>query len=198
MDINEKFTKFIDKKIEKYDIVSIPSIRKYALPAYHIIAFSEASTNLSKFTGLRYGATENIEGPYHEYFSKVRSKYFEKESKRRIILGTFTRMAGFREAYYLKALKTRTLIVNEYQKALKKYDILISPTTVTTALKFSEIEKLTPLQQYQTDILTVAPNLVGIPHISINIGSIDQLPVGMMATANLLEEEKLRKFVKNI
>ena len=107
-------------------------------------------------------------------------------------------MAGFREAYYLKALKVRTLIINEYQRALKKYDILISPTTVTTALKFSDIEKLTPLQNYQMDVLTVAPNLAGLPHISINIGSVDQLPVGMMATSNLLEENKLRKFIEII
>jgi len=196
--VNEKFTKLIEKKLPNIERVSIPSIKKHALPAYHIIAFSEASTNLAKYSGLRYGQSENLESNYREYFSKVRSKYFEKETKRRIILGTFARMAGFREAHYLKAMKVRTLIINEYQRALKKYDILISPTTVTSALKFSEIEKLTPLQQYQMDILTVAPNLAGLPHISINIGSIDQLPVGMMVTTNLLNENKLSRFVNTI
>ncbi|MFH1592438.1 MAG: amidase family protein [Candidatus Woesearchaeota archaeon] len=196
LDINKEFTNLIEKRIGNYDTVSIPSIKKYALPAYHIIAFSEASTNLAKFTGLRYGATEKIENYYNEYFPKIRSKYFEKETKRRIILGTFTRMAGFREDYYIKAMRVRTLIINEYQRALKDYDILISPTTLTTALKFSEIEKLTPLQQYQMDLLTVAPNLAGLPHLSMNIGSINQLPVGMMATANHLNEAKLLKFAQ--
>ena len=198
IDINKDFTRLIDKKVDNYEVVSIPSIKKYALPAYHIIAFSEASTNLAKYTGLRYGASDKLEGYYHEYFTKVRSKFFEKETKRRIILGTFARMAGFREDYYIKAMKVRTLIINEYQRALKKYDILISPTTITTALKLTEIEKLTPLQHYLMDLLTVAPNLAGLPHISINIGSINQLPVGMMATANHLGENKLKKFVELI
>ena len=178
-------------------MISLPNIKKYALSAYYIIALSEASTNLAKLTGIRYGATENIQEDYNKFFTTVRSKYFEKESKRRIILGTFARMSGFRDAYYLKAMRTRTLIINEYQRAFKDVDIIVSPTTTRTAPSFEEIEKLTPLEHYKMDILTVGTNLAGLPHISINIGSVNQLPIGMMATANHLNEDKLLEFTKN-
>mgnify|MGYP001614590892 CR=1 FL=1 len=196
LDMNPKITELILSKLKDYKIISLPDVIKFSLPCYHLIAFSEASTNLAKYTGIRYGKSEPLQGSYNEYFTKVRSKYFQKETKRRIILGTFARMAGFRDEFYFKAMKVRTLIINEYQRALSKYDILISPATITTALKFSEIEKLTPLQQYQMDILTVGPNLAGLPHVSLHVGSINQLPVGLMATANHLEENKLLQFAK--
>ncbi|MBI4155226.1 Asp-tRNA(Asn)/Glu-tRNA(Gln) amidotransferase subunit GatA, partial [Candidatus Woesearchaeota archaeon] len=148
--------------------------------------------------GLRYGSTEPIKEDYKEFFTKVRSKYFLKESKRRIILGTFARMAGYRNAFYLKAMKTRTLIINEYKKAFQKYDILISPTMPILAPKFSELNKLTPLENYMMDILTVGPNLAGLPHISLNSGFIKNLPVGLMGISDHLNENTLLEFTKII
>jgi len=184
--------------LEDYDVISLPLTKKYSIPTYYIIAMSEASTNLAKYCGLRYGSTLPLKGNFNQFFSEVRSKYFTKETKRRIILGTFTRMAGFRDAFYLKAMKTRTLIINEYKKAFKKYDILISPTMPILPPKFSEIEKLTPLEQYQMDTLTVGPNLAGLPHLSVPTGFIGKLPVGTLLISNHLEEKKLINFGEQI
>ena len=152
---------------------------------------AEASTNLAKYCGMRYGMHEELKGNFNEYFSKVRSNFFGKEAKRRVILGTFTRMAGYRDAYYLKAAKVRTLIINEYKKAFKKYDLLVSPTMPIIAPKFSEIDKLTPLENYMMDIMTVGPNLAGLPHISLNVGFKDKMPVGIMFIADHLNDNKL-------
>ncbi|MBW3022677.1 Asp-tRNA(Asn)/Glu-tRNA(Gln) amidotransferase subunit GatA, partial [Candidatus Woesearchaeota archaeon] len=120
------------------------------------------------------------------------------EAKRRIILGTFARMAGFRDAYYLKAAKVRTKIIEEYKKVFKKYDVIISPTMPVLPPKFKDIEKLTPLQNYMMDILTVGPNLAGIPHMSINAGTEKGLPVGMMLLSDHLQEGKLIQMAKEI
>jgi aspartyl-tRNA(Asn)/glutamyl-tRNA(Gln) amidotransferase subunit A len=183
------------KKLEeegaKTEEISLPLTSKHALPAYYIIALSEASTNLAKYSGMRYGAHEKLEGNFNEYFSKVRSNNFTKESKRRIIIGTFARMAGFRDAYYIKAVQIRTKIIQEYKKVFRKYDCLISPTMPVVAPKFDEIKKLTPLQNYMMDIMTVGPNLAGLPHMSLNVGLKDNMPIGMMLIADHLEEGKL-------
>ncbi len=195
--VDENIKDLILNKLDKYEIISLPNTFKYSLPCYYLISLSEASTNLAKYTGLRYGATEMLDNYYNDFFTKIRSKYFSDEAKRRIILGTFARMAGFRDAYYLKAMKVRTLIINEYQKILSKYDVLISPSCTKTAPRFDEIEKLSPLEHYKMDILTVGPNLAGLPHISFNIGSINKLPIGMMAISNLLGETKLSEFSRN-
>ena len=181
----------LKEKNIKYDLISLPLTEKYALATYYIIAMSEASTNLAKYSGIRYGISEELTGNFDEYFSKVRSKYFNKESKRRIILGTFARMSGFRDAYYLKAMKVRTLIIEEYRKAFSKYGLLISPTMPIIAPKFSEVSKLTPLQNYMMDILTVGPNLAGLPHLSVNAGFSKKMPVGLQLIANHLNENKL-------
>jgi aspartyl-tRNA(Asn)/glutamyl-tRNA(Gln) amidotransferase subunit A len=176
-----------------YHEVSLPST-KYVVAAYYIIATTEASTNLAKFCGMRYGASLPIDsksGSFNEYFSRVRSKYFGKEAKRRILLGTYARMAGYRDAYYLKALKARTVIINEFKSAFRKFDVLAAPTMPTIAPKFSEIEKMTPIQQYMMDILTVAPNLAGIPMISVPCGTSKGMPVGLHLMADHLQEGKL-------
>jgi len=165
----------------------------YAIASYYIIATAEASTNLAKFAGMRYGMSEQIEGSFNEYFSQVRTKYFGEEAKRRILLGTYTRMAGYRDQYYLKAMKVRTLIIQEFKKAFKKYDILIAPTMPVVAPKFSEIEKLTPIENYMMDILTVAPNLAGIPMLSVPCGSINGMPVGLHIMGDHLQEGKVLK-----
>ncbi|MCK4968696.1 MAG: Asp-tRNA(Asn)/Glu-tRNA(Gln) amidotransferase subunit GatA, partial [Candidatus Aenigmarchaeota archaeon] len=165
---------------------------KYVVPAYYIIAMCETSTNLAKFCGMRYGVSEPLNGEsFNEYFAKIRGKYFGTETKRRIILGTYARMAGYRDQYYLKALKVRTMIINDYKKAFKKFDCLISPTMPFIAPKFSDIEKLTPMEHYSADILTAGPNLAGIPMISIPAGKLNNMPVGMHILADHMQEEKI-------
>ncbi|MBI4019907.1 MAG: Asp-tRNA(Asn)/Glu-tRNA(Gln) amidotransferase subunit GatA [Candidatus Aenigmarchaeota archaeon] len=181
------------KKLESeghsYREVSLPNT-KHSLPAYYIIATAEASTNLAKFCGMRYGAEERIGGPMGEYFPEVRTKYFGEEAKRRILLGTYSRMAGFRDQYYLKAMKVRTLVIEDFRKAFRNLDALIAPTMPVVAPKFSEIEKLTPLENYMMDVLTVAPNLAGIPMLSVPCGSVNGLPVGMHIMGDYLQEGK--------
>ena len=140
---------------------------------------------------MRYGKHEPLTGGFNEYFSKVRSDNLNPEAKRRIIIGTFARMAGFRDAYYIKAMKVRTKIINEYKALFKKYDALVCPTMPVVAPKFKEIEKLTPLQNYMMDIMTVGPNLAGMPHINVNCGAKDKMPIGMMLIGDHLEEKKL-------
>ena len=144
------------------------------------------------------GLQDKIEGNFNEYFSNIREKGFGKEAKRRILLGTFARMAGFRDAYYIRAMKVRTLIINEYKKLFGKYDLLVSATMPIIAPKFSEVKKLTPLENYMIDILTVGPNLAGLPHLSINAGFKDKMPVGILFIADHFNEEKLFNVEKGI
>ncbi|HIH38067.1 aspartyl/glutamyl-tRNA amidotransferase subunit A [Candidatus Woesearchaeota archaeon] len=171
--------------------ISLPLVAKYGVSCYYLIAMSEASTNLAKYCGMRYGRHEKLEGNFNEYFTKVRSKHFNQETKRRIIIGTFARMAGYRDAYYIKAAKVRTKIISEYKAAFKEVDVLISPTMPIISPKFDDIKKLTPLQNYMMDIMTVGPNLAGLPHCSIPIGNVEGMPVGMMAIGDHLEEKKV-------
>jgi aspartyl-tRNA(Asn)/glutamyl-tRNA(Gln) amidotransferase subunit A len=182
------------KKLEsmgaRYREISLPMTQE-AVAIYYIIATSEASTNLAKFCGIRYGAEEDIEGEFNEYFSRVRSKYLGDEAKRRIILGTYSRMAGFRDHYYLKAMQARTLLIREFKKAFKTYDILAAPTMPSIAPRLAEIESMTPLQNYMMDILTVAPNLAGIPTISLPCGNSKGMPVGLHLMADHLQEQTL-------
>ena len=164
---------------------------KYGLAAYYMIAISEASTNLAKYCGMRYGISKKLDGNFNEYFTKVRSDNFGDEAKRRIILGTFARMSGYRDAYYIKAMKVRTLMTNEYKKAFKKYDALVSPTVPILPPKFKEIEKLTPLQNYMMDIMLVGPNVCGLPHLNVPVGYENNLPVGMLLIGDHLQEKKI-------
>ncbi len=194
-EISENIKKAVWEKIKQFESggakveeCSLPNT-KFSIPAYYIIAMAEASTNLAKFCGMRYGASEPIEGDFNEYFSRVRGKYFGEEAKRRIILGTYARMAGYRDQYYLKALKVRQLIINDYKKAFAKYDVLVSPTMPFVAPKFSEIEKLTPVEHYYADILTVSPNLAGIPMLSVPAGKVNGMPVGMHILGDYLKEK---------
>ena len=164
---------------------------KHSLPTYYILATSEASTNLSKYCGMRYGSSEELKGSFNEYFSQVRSEHFRQEAKRRIILGTFARMSGFRDAYYIKAAKVRTMIINEYKKAFGNYDALISPTTPILPPRFDEIEKLTPVQHYMMDILLVGPNVAGLPHLNVPVGMSNNVPIGMLLIGDHLQEKKM-------
>lgn len=207
--VPKEYFKGIDNKVEKcvwssikdlekngFEIkeISLPST-KYALSSYYIIACAEASTNLAKFCGLRYGLHENLEGNFNEYFSKVREHGFGTEAKRRIMLGTFARMAGYRSQYYLKALKVRTMIINEFKKSFKGLDGIMAPTMPILPPKFDEIEKLTPIENYQCDVLTVPVNLAGMPHLSLPCGFAieggSKLPVGLHIMCDHLQEEKM-------
>lgn len=190
--------------------VSLPTTFKYGIATYYILSTTEASTNLARYCGLRYGPESSVRGKtFSDYFSEIRSEHFTAESKRRIILGTFARMAGYRDAYYLKAAKVRTKIIEEYKALFEKYDVLISPTMPITAPTFTEIKKLTPLENYMMDILTVGPNLAGIPHASIPIGEDKQeerkkeknkggLAIGMMVMTDHYEEKKLLSFLSEV
>ncbi len=201
----EYFSEGVDEKVQKqvwsgikkleslgatYKEVSLPHT-KYSLSAYYIIATSEASTNLAKYCGMRYGASEEVDGSFNKYFSDVRTKYFGEEAKRRIILGTFARMAGYRDHFYLKSMKVRTLVIQDFKKAFKDFDVLAAPAMPVIAPKFTEIEKLTPLENYMMDVLTVAPNLAGIPMLSVSSGKVDGMPVGLHLMGDHLQEKKI-------
>jgi len=140
---------------------------------------------------MRYGLHAELEGSFNEYFSKVRSHGFGEEAKRRILLGTFARMAGFRDAYYLKAMKVRTRLISEFKQVFKTFDVLLNPTMPVIAPKFEEIVKLSPVQQYAMDLCTVPANLAGLPHASVPVAEHKNMPVGMMVTANHLQERKM-------
>jgi len=184
--------KGLESKGAKVSEVSL-SHTKYSLSSYYIIAMAEASTNLAKFSGLRYGLQETIEGDFNQYFSRVRTLGLGAEAKRRVMLGTFTRMAGYRDAYYLKALKVRTRVIEDFKRAFKDVDVLAAPAMPVVAPRFDEIEQLEPIHHYMMDVLTVAPNLAGIPMVSVPCGSAHGMPVGLHLMADHLEEHKLLK-----
>jgi aspartyl-tRNA(Asn)/glutamyl-tRNA(Gln) amidotransferase subunit A len=181
-------------KLEKLGAKVLPISLKYtdvALPAYYILALSEASTNLAKFCGMRYGLQGNIHGKFNDYFSKIRSTGFGEEAKRRILLGTFARMAGFKDEFYIKAAKVRTLVIYDFQQAFKKVDVIVAPTMPIIAPKFSEIVKMRPIDVYNIDTLTVPVSLAGLPHMSIPAGKVGKLPVGLHLISNFLQEGKI-------
>jgi len=193
--VDTKIVKCVKDAIKKLGLntkeVDLSFISKYSLPVYYLLAMTEASTNLAKLCGLRYGVEEDNNMLYNDYFTKIRSDNFNQESKRRIIIGTFARMAGFRNAYYLKAAKIRTLIINKYKELFKEFDVLICPTMPIIAPTFEEAKKLTPLQNYMMDILTVGPNLAGLPHLNVPCGFVNKMPVGMLFIADHFNEKVL-------
>ena len=188
--VNDGIERLKEEGVE-FEEISLNLPIKYGLATYYMIATSEASTNLAKYCGMRYGISGKLEGSFNEYFTKVRSANFGDEAKRRIIMGTFARMSGFRDAYYIKAAKVRTLIINEYKKAFRNFDALLSPKVPILPPKFSEIEKLTPLQNYMMDVMLVGPNIAGLPHLNIPVGFEKNLPIGMLLVGDHLQESKL-------
>ncbi|MBA7533199.1 Glutamyl-tRNA(Gln) amidotransferase subunit A [subsurface metagenome] len=182
--------KFEDSGAE-YELVSMRDL-KYALAAYYIIAMSEASSNLARFDGLRYGLRSGKDEDWHTTFSRIRGEGFGDEVKRRIILGTYALSAGYYGRYYLKALKVRTLIKNEFEAALKKHDILAMPTMPFVAFKLGERIK-DPLSLYLADVNTVPVNLAGVPSISIPCGVSYGLPIGLQLVSGHFEEDKILK-----
>ncbi len=165
---------------------------KYALASYYIIAMSEASSNLARFDGLRYGLRTGKDEDWHTTFSRIRGEGFGEEVKRRIILGTYALSAGYYGKYYLKALKVRTLIKNEFEDALKKHDILAMPTMPFVAFKLGERIK-DPLSLYLADVNTVPINLAGVPSISIPCGFSNGLPIGLQLVGRHFEEDAILK-----
>ncbi len=174
-----------------YEEISMRNL-KYALASYYILAMSEASSNLARFDGLRYGLRSGKDEDWHSTFSRIRGEGFGEEVKRRIILGTYALSAGYYGKYYLKALKVRTLIKNEFEDALKTHDILAMPTMPFVAFELGERIK-DPLSLYLADVNTVSVNLAGVPSISIPCGSSNGLPIGLQLVGKYFDEDKILK-----
>lgn len=163
---------------------------KYALPTYYLIATAEASSNLARYDGVKYGYRAKDAEDMVDMFKKTRSQGFGTEVKRRIMLGTYALSAGYYDAYYLKALKVRTLIKQDFDQAFTKFDVLLSPTGPTTAFRAGE--KINdPLQMYMVDVCTLAVNLAGIPGISLPAGKDEKLPIGVQLMARPFGEGDL-------
>jgi aspartyl-tRNA(Asn)/glutamyl-tRNA(Gln) amidotransferase subunit A len=189
--------------------ITLPLFGKPALATYYIIVFSEISSNLSKFDGIRFGQRDEAAKNLKEQYFKTREKYIGKESKRRIMLGNFALSSGYYDAYYKKAQQVRTLIKAQFKKVFEKYDLVITPTTATPAFKLGA--KSDPLSMYLVDIFMSSVNLAGFPAVSVNAGYVDnnpkktiiegkhknQLPVGLQMMAKWWDEETLLRAAFN-
>ncbi|NQS75102.1 MAG: Asp-tRNA(Asn)/Glu-tRNA(Gln) amidotransferase subunit GatA [Peptococcaceae bacterium] len=162
----------------------------YALPTYYLIAQAEASSNLARYDGVRYGVRTEGTGDVMDMFMKTRSEGFGAEVKRRILLGTYALAAANYDHYYLKALKVRTLIKEDFVQAFKRYDLLLSPVSPTTAFPIGE-KMDDPLQMYLSDICTISVNLAGMPGLSIPCGFVGGLPVGLQLIGRPFDEGTL-------
>ena len=195
--INETVKEQLNKAIETYKklgaIVEETSldVAQYSLAAYYIIACAEASSNLGRFDGIRYGYRAKDYTTLKELYVNSRTEGFGDEVKRRIILGTYVLSSGYYDAYYKKAQKVRTYVKNEFDKAFKKYDVLLTPVSPNTAFKIGE-KCNNPMEMYLADICTVSINIAGVPAISLPCG-VDKegMPVGMQLIGNRFEEEKI-------
>ena len=179
--------KKLGAEVEEFSL----DIAKYALATYYIIADAEASSNLGRFDGIRYGHRTDEYSNVEEIFKKSRSEGFGDEVKRRIIFGTYVLSSGYYDAYYKKAQKLRTYISNEFNKAFEKYDVILMPTSPTTAFRIGE-KSGDPIQLYLADIDTVSVNVAGLPGISIPCGVDSKgLPIGMQLIGNKFKEETI-------
>ena len=169
-----------------WEEVSMPH-SEYAVATYYLLASSEASSNLARFDGVRYGVRSDNAGNLMELYRKSRSEGFGDEVKRRIMLGTYALSSGYYDAYYLKAQKVRTLIKQDFDRVFDKYDVVIGPTAPTTAFKIGE-QVNDPLTMYLNDILTIPVSLAGIPAISVPCGVVDGLPVGLQIIGKAFDE----------
>ncbi|MCW3779440.1 Asp-tRNA(Asn)/Glu-tRNA(Gln) amidotransferase subunit GatA [Levilactobacillus namurensis] len=171
------------------DEVSLPH-NKYGVAAYYIIASSEASSNLQRFDGIRYGYRAQDVKNLEDVYVKSRSEGFGEEVKRRIMLGTFSLSAGFYDAYFLKAARVRTVILNDFKAILKDHDFIMGPVTPTTAFGIGE-EITDPMTMYMNDILTIPVNLAGLPGLSLPAGFSQGLPIGMQLIGRPFDESTL-------
>ena len=173
--------------VEEFDL----SLVEYAIQAYYVIACAEASSNLARFDGVKYGyRTEQYDG-LHNMYKKTRSEGFGAEAKRRIMLGSFVLSSGYYDAYYLKALRTKALIKQAFDKAFEKYDVILGPAAPTTAPKLGA-SLSDPLKMYLGDIYTISVNLAGLPGITLPCGT-DQsgLPIGLQLIGDCFAEKKI-------
>ncbi len=202
--IDAEIKSAIEKKIEDLkslgaEIVPI-SLRytDYAIPVYYLIATAEASSNLARYDGVKYGFRSPDTKDLSSLYLKSRSQGFGREVKRRIIIGTFSLSSGYYDAYYVKALKGRTLIINDFRDAFSRVDAIISPVTTTTAFKIGQMSS-DPLQMYMSDILTISANLAGIPGISIPVG-LDSagLPIGLQIMGSHFREQTILNIAKAV
>jgi Asp-tRNAAsn/Glu-tRNAGln amidotransferase A subunit and related amidases len=186
----KNFVKFLEDNKATIKEISLPHI-EYAIPVYYIIAPAEASSNLARFDGVRYGYRAKDFQDIFELYAKTRDEGFGPEVKRRIMLGTYVLSSGYYEAYYGKAIAVKNLIKREFQQALKDVDVIISPTSPTPPFKFGE--KLNdPISMYLSDIFTVSVNLAELPAISIPSGfTKDGLPIGVQIIGRAFDEQTL-------
>lgn len=172
-----------------WEEVSLPH-SKYGLPAYYVLASSEASSNLARFDGIRYGYRAEGAENLIDLYKKTRAEGFGDEVKRRIMLGTFALSSGYYDAYYKKAQKARTLIKKDFEDVFEKYDVIIGPTTPTPAFKIGDnIDD--PLTMYANDILTIPVNLAGVPGISVPCGFSDGMPLGLQIIGKHFDEKTI-------
>ena len=173
--------------VEEFDL----SLVEYAIPTYYTIAAAEASSNLERFDGIKYGyRASEYEGLHHMY-KKTRSEGFGPEVKRRIMLGSFVLSSGYYDAYYLKALRVKALIKKAFDEAFAKYDVILGPVAPTTAPKLGE-SLADPIKMYLGDIYTIAVNLAGLPGISLPCGKDEKgLPIGLQLIGDCFREKKL-------
>ena len=194
--IQAEIREAVENAIKVYEMLgaeceecSLP-LSKYALPAYYLISSAEASSNLARFDGIKYGYRAEEYHGLTDLYEITRSEGFGEEVKRRIMLGTYALSSGYYDAYYKKAQQVRGLIKRDFAACFEKYDVLLTPTTPTTAYKFGE--KSDPVAMYMGDICTVAVNIAGLPAISIPAG-LDKkgMPIGIQLIANSFDERKL-------
>ena len=195
--INEEVKQSLENAIKKYKELGAEieefslDIAQYALATYYIVACAEASSNLGRFDGIRYGYRTKEFKNLKELYRKSRSEGFGPEVKRRIILGTYVLSSGYYDAYYKKAQQVRTLVMNEFDKAFEKYDVILTPTSPTVAFDIGS-KSDNPLEMYLADICTVSVNIAGLPGISIPCG-VDKegMPIGMQLIGNKFCEETI-------
>jgi aspartyl-tRNA(Asn)/glutamyl-tRNA(Gln) amidotransferase subunit A len=199
-DIRTAIEKIISKlKINGFELIdiSLPHT-EYTIATYYLLTTAEASSNLARYDGTRFGFRSNKFDSLSSMYKNSRSEGFGKEVKRRIMLGTYVLSAGYYDAYYRKAQKVRRLIKNDFDQAFQKVDVILTPTTPTTAFKIGE-KSDDPLQMYLSDIYTTSANLAGIPGISIPIEKdSSNLPIGLQILANQFEEEKLFQMANSL
>lgn len=173
--------------VEEFDL----GLVDYAIPAYYVIAAAEASSNLSRFDGIKYGYRAKGAEGLHDMYKKTRSEGFGPEVKRRIMLGSFVLSSGYYDAYYLKALRTKALIKQEFDKAFAAYDLILGPAAPTTAPKIGD-SLSDPIKMYLGDIYTISANLAGLPGISVPCGRDSKgLPIGLQLLGDCFQEKKL-------
>lgn len=195
--IKNKIMALIDNLKKDFTIkeISLPNM-DYAIATYYILTTAEASSNLSKYDGVRYGHRSKEYINLDKMYKNTRSEGFGKEVKRRIMLGTYVLSAGYYDAYYKKAQKVRRLIKNDFDNAFNEVDLIITPVTPTTAFKLNE-KSSDPLEMYLNDIYTTSINLAGIPAISLPLSTdLQGLPIGVQIIADSLKEDRLFQFGK--